>query len=101
MSDQNKPVQQDNNYSVEIKQTHLKREIYITNYPSPDMLKKYADIDSSFPDRLLNMSEEESRHRHKLERQVTGWSIFLDVLGTIFAPAVVAGILYVGYLFMR
>lgn len=38
--------------------------------PSPDTLKGYADVDSSFPDRIFLMAEKQSNHRMSLEKEV-------------------------------
>jgi uncharacterized membrane protein len=102
MSNQNKPTRPEQaSRTVKVQQAHIKQEIFQSDYPPPEMLQKYAQIDPSFPDRLLKMAEIEGAHRRKMERRVTGWSVFLDLLGTVLAPAVVVAILYVGYLFMQ
>lgn len=102
MSNQTNPTgTQQTNRTVKVQQAHIKQEIFQSDYPPPEMLQKYAQIDPTFPDRLLKMAEIEGAHRRKMERRVTGWSVFLDLLGTILAPAVVVAILYVGYLFMQ
>lgn len=38
--------------------------------PSPDTLKGYADVDSSFPGRIFLMAEKQSNHRMDLEKEV-------------------------------
>ncbi len=38
--------------------------------PSPETLKGYADIDSSFPKRIFAMAEKQSNHRINLEEKV-------------------------------
>jgi uncharacterized membrane protein len=95
--EQNKPAKN----KIELTQTHFRGEIFSSNYPPPEMMEKYARIDPGFPDRLLAMAEKEGNHRRRIESRITNWSIVLDLVGMLFAVGAVAGVLYVGYLFMK
>ena len=70
--------------------------------PPPDLLQKYKDIQSDFPERILRLTEREAEHRHDITRKAVwldGAEIFLgQIFGLIVALAafVVAG--YLGYL---
>lgn len=103
MSNQNRPAKQGTRVTqpVSYQQTHIKGEIFHSNYPPPEMLEKYAQVDSTFPSRLIGLAEEEGRHRRKLEKRLMNFSVFLDTLGILLGFAAVAGVLYVGYLFMK
>lgn len=37
--------------------------------PPPQILKGYGDVDPSFPQRILEMAENEQSHRHDMERE--------------------------------
>lgn len=38
--------------------------------PSPDSMKEYKEVDPSIPSRLIQWTEDESKHRRKIESQV-------------------------------
>ncbi|WP_187152073.1 hypothetical protein [Treponema endosymbiont of Eucomonympha sp.] len=56
-SRQNRPITP----SVQPKQrfplSHIQQEIYSGPIPSPDILKKFGEIDASFSDRIMKMAE--------------------------------------------
>ncbi len=88
-------------YSTSVSRTQFKGQIFQSNYPPPEMMEHYAQIDPQFPNRLLSMAEKEGDHRRAQEKKVLNWSIALDLVGMFLAPLSVAGILYTGYLFMK
>lgn len=68
--------------------------------PHPNILHEYASIDSSFPERIVRMAEEQSRHRRELERTITLAEVEDAVkdrlerrLGQIFATGLVVVVL--------
>lgn len=44
--------------------------IYHGPYPDPDSLNKYEQIYPGFTERVLNMAEEEQKHRHLMENTI-------------------------------
>ena len=94
----NKPANQPKGY---IQQTHIKGEIFQSSYPPPEMLENYAQIDSSIPQQLIDMAKSEGRHRRWSEKFIITGAFILDILGLVAAVAAIAGILYVGWLFME
>jgi len=64
--------------SVKISQTHV--AIISSPLPPPEVLEKYAEIDPSFPERLMQMVEKEQKHRH-----------CITFLGELFGFVVVIG----------
>jgi uncharacterized membrane protein len=103
MSNQNKPVQQQQqpNHTIKTTHTQFKGEIVQTNYPPPDWVERYGQIDASFPQQMFDMAKAEGEHRRWADRFILRSSLFLDVLGTIAGLAGVCGILFVGLLFMK
>ncbi len=63
---------------VKISKTHV--AIISSPLPPPEVLEKYAEIDPSFPERLMQMVEKEQRHRHRI-----------TFLGELFGFVVVIG----------
>jgi len=71
--------------------TRKQVEVVISSpLPPPDVLKKYAEIDPSFPERLLKLVENEQKFRHRVVYlgEIFG---FVVVLGG-FISAIVLGI---------
>lgn len=64
------------------------RHITVGPIPSADELRRYKDIQSDFPERIMRqferrteMAEEQARHRMALERRVIGNNIWMERLG--------------------
>ncbi len=98
----NKPIQhKPATTTTSLTHTQIKGQIFHSDYPPPEMMEKYKEVDPDFPNRLLKMAEEQGAHRKWADRILIRGSLILDTLGMILAPASVAGILFVGYLFMK
>lgn len=67
--------------------------------PSPEVLKGYGDIDSSFPHRIVTMAEAQSKHRMSMEESVLKSSIVNERVGMVLG-AVIASISIVGGLYL-
>ena len=76
-------------------------QVFQSNYPPPEMMAAYAEVDPNFPDRLLSMAENEGKHRKFREKLIIIGSLILDFLGLVFGLAAAGGILYTGWLFMK
>jgi len=64
-----------------VAEVKISQQIKISSpLPPPEVLKKYAEINPSFPDRLFKMVEREQKHRH-----------LITLLGEIFSLVVIAG----------
>ncbi len=69
--------------------------------PPPEMMEHFKQIDSSFPDRILKMAENEGNHRRDLAKSVTNKSFALDFLGIIAGIIVVGGVIWLCYEFVK
>lgn len=58
---------------------------YLGPIPPPEMLQSYAAINSTFPERIIKMAEEQQQHRMFLEKQVIPKRESLNSRGQIFA----------------
>ncbi len=104
MSNQHKPVKQGGQAPTHVSvqhQAHFKADIFHSNYPPPEMLNSYSQIDQSFPERLIAMAETEGNHRRQMEKSAFRWAVILDMVSTVLAFGGVLAILFVGYLFMK
>lgn len=70
----------------------------------PEDLKAYKEIDSSFPERLLKMAENEQSHRHGMDKEIIKKQFRHQSRGQLigalcFAPLLIAGIIstFAGY----
>lgn len=69
--------------------------------PPPEMMEQFKNIDPSFPDRILKMAENEGFHRRELAKSVTYKSFLLDFSGIISGIAVVSGVIWLCYEFVK
>ncbi len=44
--------------------------LFMEPIPSPELMKQYAEVDPTFPDRILKMAEAESAHRQSEEKKL-------------------------------
>lgn len=58
--------------------------------PDPESLAKYEQISPGFADRILNMAEEEAKHRRKKEDKLVKNTVTTAIMGIIFAFVSVA-----------
>jgi uncharacterized membrane protein len=58
-------------------------KLYQGVFPSPEMLKEYAEIDPELPNRLIKWTEEESNHRRKLDNKIVSNSAGIVKLGIL------------------
>lgn len=70
---------------AEILMMQRELSIYQGPLPHPDVLKGYAEVDPSFPDRVIGMAENQSLHRQNLENKVIDANIKNERRGSIFA----------------
>jgi uncharacterized membrane protein len=82
------------------RQTQFRGEISLSDYPSPEKMALYKEIDPEFPNRLLTMCETEGAHRRAQEDRLLNASIFLDSAGMFIGAVLVIAVLSAGYLFM-
>ncbi|WP_303188740.1 DUF2335 domain-containing protein [Fusobacterium ulcerans] len=62
-----------------------KEEFYEGPIPHPNMFKAYEEVLSGSADRILKMSEEQSRHRQEMEKIDLKASRLFMILGLCFA----------------
>ncbi|OCR91514.1 DUF2335 domain-containing protein [Campylobacter fetus] len=55
---------------VEQKRVIVSSQHYCGPIPSPEVMDYYKSIDSSFPDRILKMAEEDLKHQHEYKNRV-------------------------------
>lgn len=60
-------------------------EHYQGSIPHPDILKKFDEVVSGAANRLIEMAENEQKHRHQLERKIFTSEIALKIGGLITA----------------
>ncbi len=77
-----------------------KREEFSGPFPPPDILKAYGEYDPSLPARIFNMTEEESKHRRRMESRIIGWQVKSYFVNNIFAILAICLVLAVGCFFM-
>lgn len=79
----------------EVKESIISQELiaearmYQGPIPDPDILKGYADIDPSYPDRIIKMTESQVAHRHSIENKIVDGNIKTEKLGMIIAFIIV------------
>lgn len=66
--------------------------------PPPSLLNGYAEIDATFPNRLLKMAEKQEIHRHRLETWAVIGGTILSYFGVACALLIALAAFYVGYL---
>lgn len=86
------------NNSSQIKTTQ--QTFYQGIIPPPELMSQYKDIDPSFPDRILKMTENEGEHRRKAEIKIIKFSFWNDCLGIIAGFLAVMAVLFLCYLFL-
>lgn len=69
--------------------------------PPPEMMEHFAEIDPSFPDRILRMAEKEGDARRSRERSIITKSFILDILGLITGVIVVGGVIWLCWKFVE
>lgn len=67
---------------------------------APENLEKYAEIDPSFPERVLQAFEAEGQHRRRLEERAVRNEFFLNVFKLVLALLVVLSVLGVGCFYL-
>lgn len=76
------------------------REEYRGLLPPPNMMEEYRRIIPNLPEKLIEMAENETKHRHRLERRVISAEIWLEVFRIVAALVALSLILGAAYLFM-
>lgn len=89
-----------------VRQTSITRtqQIFSGPLPSPEALAKYNQTLPGAADRIISMAEEQSRHRHYMERTIVrhnGAKSYIGMFfGTVIALAAICGGIYlvsIGY----
>lgn len=97
----NKPknYREDKNHGLEHpKGKVLVSQTYEGQLPSPEMMQKYNQLDASFANRILSMTEKEQNHQHQLDKLNSRGIIFSMILGMLFAFSSVLVVSYLVYL---
>ena len=72
-------------------------EVTVQHYqgviPPPEMMEHFAQIDPSFPGRILAMAEVEGDARREKEKSIIRKSFPLDIMGLITGVVVVCGVI--------
>lgn len=69
--------------------------------PSPENMKEYQDVDPSIPGRLLQWTEDESKHRRSIENKYSTHSFATIIIGYLTGLFALCLIAFLAYLFMR
>jgi uncharacterized membrane protein len=62
-----------------------RRELYSGPIPPPDLLKKFGDIDPSFPERLMRMTEDNNKADVVMRNRFSLTGLVVPILGQIFS----------------
>lgn len=85
LSPEGRRIVEDNPEAVEVALLQRELNIFQGPLPHPDVLKGYAEVDPSFPDRVIGLTENQSQHRQNLENTVVEANIKNQRRGSIFA----------------
>jgi len=68
--------------------------------PPPDMMQKYQEIDTTLPNRIMKLAEEEGIHRRIMEKKILNLAKVRELVGVIsgIISVLVVGILSYLYL---
>lgn len=69
--------------------------------PSPDSMKEYKEVDPSIPLRLIQWTEDESKHRRRIEHKYANQSFATILIGYITGLFALCLIAFLAYLFMK
>jgi uncharacterized membrane protein len=61
------------------------QKLYSGPIPHPDTLKKFGDIDASFPERLMRMTEDNNRADVTMRNRFSLASLVAPILGQVFS----------------
>lgn len=91
-------IQQQNIAQLNDQELIDQSEFFLGPVPHPKLLEQYGTIDSSFPNRMLTMAENEQKHNNELEN--TDIKIFSrnSLLGIIFLFVICIGLILSGTL---
>jgi uncharacterized membrane protein len=62
--------------------------MYSGPIPHPDILKKFGDIDSSFPERIMRMTEDNNKADVTMRNRFSFTALLVPLLGQIFSFAI-------------
>ena len=85
LSPESRRILEDNPEAVEVALLERELKIYQGPFPHHDVLKGYAEVDPSFPDRVIALTENQSKHRQNLENKVVEANIKNQTRGSAFA----------------
>ena len=85
LSPEGRRILEDNPEAVEVALLQRELNIFQGPLPHPDVLKGYAEVDPSFPDRVIGLTENQSQHRQNIENIVVEANIKNQRRGSIFA----------------
>src|SRR5687767_6999221 len=69
--------------------------------PSPESMKEYQEVDPSIPLRLIKWTEDESKHRRRIEHKYANQSFATILIGYITGLIALCLIAFLAYLFMK
>ncbi|OWP82865.1 DUF2335 domain-containing protein [Flavobacterium columnare] len=76
----------------------LLSQTYEGQLPSPEMMEKYNQLDPTFANRILIMTEKEQIHQHSIDKRSQFGILFSMIIGMFFAFSSVLVISYLVYL---
>lgn len=97
MKQQTEPVLRENS---SLQSAPQKIEFYQGIIPHPDLMEKYRQIDPELPMRIVQWTEDEGRHRRKLETKVIQHSYNTIIWGYLLGFLCVGLIAMLCYFFM-
>jgi uncharacterized membrane protein len=61
------------------------QELYFGPIPHPDLVKKFGDIDPSFPERIMRMTEDNNKADVTMRNRFSLAGLAVPLLGQIFS----------------
>ena len=85
IQEKNKEIKKTDERSNQVKIAQIKQEIFAGPIPPPQILEKYGEIDSSFPERIFRMAEKEQEFRHSVVKRSQYLGFSITAIGLICA----------------
>ena len=76
-------------------QVAIRGEIYQGPLPDPEMLERYKNADSSFPERIVRMAENHNAADVGTKKSISLSNLIIPIIGQVFTFLLGAGSLYV------
>jgi uncharacterized membrane protein len=90
MAQQNPPKSVQNSPSQQ-PEIRIEGQLYHGPIPQPEILKRFGDIDSSFPERIMKMAEEHNKADVRTKNRFSLSNLVMPIIGQVFTLFLGAG----------